>query len=186
MGYYIAITVLQLLFVFWWGFWTSGLALSLKEQYMYMYMYVYVYVCIVVWPLLQTGNKGPAQNLHPESVHYILRSWPRFGPSHFSQVMQLYFCNPNSSDRRVFWELVKAYSVFGCIAATSYYASGRHSRCSTQKKLVFSLILCLVLHASFQRPISVYASHTLESDVNKSFPSFGDIFFGHVMHYIIH
>ena len=57
----ITITISQLLFMFWWGFWTSGLALSLKEQH----------VCIVVWPLFQTGNRGPAQNLYPESVHYM-------------------------------------------------------------------------------------------------------------------
>ena len=115
--------------MFWWGFLTSGLALSLNEQH----------VC-TVW------NKGPVSKspswkcaLHTTLLAAVLHGWTK--PLSTAQL-----CNANSSDRRVFWELVNAYVVFGL-----YYCN-RHSW--PEKTLYFHLFCvscCMHWKASRQR-----------------------------------
>ena len=70
------------------------------------------------------------------------------------------FCNPNSSDRRVF---LKAFLILHLwMYCNQLLCIGLAFSMFYPKNLVFSLILCLVLHASLQRTISVYMSHALE------------------------
>ena len=105
--------------------------------------------------------------------------------------MQLYFCNPNSSDRRGFWEIVKAYSVFGCIAATSYtmHQVGILDVLPGKKKTcIFTYFVSCVacIFAKNNKCVRVTCiGMSADSDVNKRFRSFGGVF-GHVMLYIIH